>query len=83
MKSAQPFFEAAMHNPQDNQDRSRPLLALGALAAIGGLLFMGFVLFGQGGANAEAKEPPLSHFIPPRQQLAALEIEPVRLGIFG
>jgi hypothetical protein len=82
------FFETAMNDSRDKRAQSRaqhrPLLALGALAVIAtaGLSFMGFAFFGDGGVNAQAKEPPLSHFIPPRQQLSALAIEPVKLGIF-
>ena len=87
MKPAQIFHETAMQDPRNSQAHSRnerqPLLMLGALTiAAAGLLFMGFAFLGQGGTSAQAKEPPLSHFIPPRQQLAALEIEPVKLGIF-
>ena len=89
MKSAHIFHETAMQDAPYKQAHSRtgrrPLLALGALAMIAaaGLLFMGVAFLGQGGTSAQAKEPPLSHFIPPRQQLAALEIEPVKLGTFA
>lgn len=59
----------------------RKLMILGAVAAIAFfavmLLFLGNAVFG----HAQAAQP-LSRFIPPKQQLAALEIEPVKLVIF-
>jgi cobalt-zinc-cadmium efflux system membrane fusion protein len=66
--------------------RRQQVLILGALAAVTafavGLLFLGGAIFGHGEAKAQAAQPQLSRFIPPKQQLAALEIEPVPLYIF-
>jgi len=62
---------------------SRQFFVLGALAVVAtaaGIVFLGFTILAHGEARAQVP-PPLSHFIPPRQQLAALEIEPVKLGI--
>jgi hypothetical protein len=61
----------------------RQVLILGALGLVAALalaiLFMAGALFGPGEAKAAQ---PLSHFLSPRQQLASLEIEPVRLRAF-
>jgi cobalt-zinc-cadmium efflux system membrane fusion protein len=66
--------------------RRQQVLIVGALAAVTafvvGLLFLGGAIFGHGEAKAQAAQPQLSRFIPPKQQLAALEIEPVPLRIF-
>jgi cobalt-zinc-cadmium efflux system membrane fusion protein len=59
-------------------------LIVGALAAVvAGAAFMLF-LGGAGREEAPAQpaQPQLSRFIPPKQQLAALEIQPVGLRIF-
>ena len=85
-------FETVMSEQQENRatpyalPRQQQVLILGALAAVTafavGLLFLGGAIFGHGEAKAQAAQPQLSRFIPPKQQLAALEIEPVPLHIF-
>ena len=85
-------FETVMSEQQENRatpyalPRQQQVLILGALAAVTvfavGLLFLGGTIFGHGEAKAQAAQPQLSRFIPPKQQLAALEIEPVPLHIF-
>jgi multidrug efflux pump subunit AcrA (membrane-fusion protein) len=83
-------FETAMSEQQENRatlyalPRRQQVLILGALAAVvscaAAILFLGGAVFGHG--EAKAAQPQLSRFIPPKQQLAALEIEPVPLRIF-
>jgi cobalt-zinc-cadmium efflux system membrane fusion protein len=85
-------FETVMSEQQENRatpyalPRRQQVLILGALATVTalavGLLFLGGAIFGHGEAKAQAAQPQLSRFIPPKQQLAALEIEPVPLHIF-
>ena len=63
--------------------RRQLLLILGAVAVAVvfgvGILLLGAAILGHGEAKAQ---PPLSRFIPPRQQLAALEIQSVPLVVF-
>ena len=75
-----------MRNERENRAHRQDLLRrksviLGAVAAVAlfaaASVFLGNALFG----HAQAAQP-LSRFIPPRQQLAMLEIQPVRLGVF-
>jgi multidrug efflux pump subunit AcrA (membrane-fusion protein) len=85
-------FETVMSEQQENRatppalPRRQQVLILGALAAVASLaaaiLFLGGAILGHGEARAQAAQPQLSRFIPPKQQLAALEIEPVPLYVF-
>jgi len=85
-------FETVMSEQQENRatpyalPRRQQVLILGGLAAVASgaaaILFLGGAIFGHGEARAQSAQPQLSRFIPPKQQLAALEIEPVPLHIF-
>src|ERR1700678_1846808 len=85
-------FETVMSKQQENRatpyalPRRQQVLILGVLAAVtafaGCHLFLSGASFGHREATAQAAQPQLSRFIPPKQQLPALEIEPVPLHIF-
>jgi multidrug efflux pump subunit AcrA (membrane-fusion protein) len=85
-------FGTVMSEQQENRatpyalPHRQQVLVLGALAAVvscaAAILFLGGAIFGHGEAKAQAVQPQLSRFIPPKQQLAALEIEPVPLRVF-
>ena len=66
--------------------RNRQIMIVGALALVAGLaaamLFLSGTIFPHDEAKAQASEPRLSRFIPPKQQLAALDIQPVPSRIF-
>jgi len=65
--------------------RRQQFLIVGAAATVvaflAGGLFLGGALF-HSEAHAQTAQPQLSRFIPPKQQLAALEIRPVAVHVF-
>jgi RND family efflux transporter MFP subunit len=83
-------FETVMNDQHPAHPHALPrrqqVLILGGLAAVAAaaaaILFLGGAISGHGEANAQAVQPQLSRFIPPKQQLAALEIQAVRLRVF-
>ncbi|HUO01800.1 MAG TPA: efflux RND transporter periplasmic adaptor subunit [Rhizomicrobium sp.] len=87
-----PSFETVMNEQQVNPahpyalPRRQQVLILSALAMVAafaiGILFLGGAILGHSEAKAQAVQPSLSRFIPPKQQLAALEIQSVPLFIF-
>lgn len=61
----------------------RHALILGALALVAALMAAILLMGGVFTAGEAKAAQNLSHFVSPKQQLAALEIEPVRLRIFA
>jgi len=80
-----------MSNHQETSSYALPpgqqiviLVAVAVAAAFGaGILFLGGAIFGHGDAKAQPAQQQLSRFIPPKQQLASLEIQPVPLRVFN
>lgn len=80
-----------MRNERENRAHRQGLLRrksviLGAVAAVAlfaaASVFLGGTIFGHDDARAQPAGAQLSRFVPPKQQLAALEIQPVPLHIF-
>jgi len=71
-------------SPPHALPRQQQFLIVGALAALvaGAALLLVLGGVGREEAAAQPAQPQLSRFIPPKQQLAALEIQPVSLRIF-
>jgi membrane fusion protein, heavy metal efflux system len=67
--------------PHDRQVVILGVLAAAVFVAIG-TLFLGGAIFGHSEAKAQPAQAQLSRFIPPKQQLAALDIQAVPLRIF-
>jgi membrane fusion protein, heavy metal efflux system len=84
-------FESVMSDHRETSDpytlarRQQILLVVAmALAAglAGGLLILSEGALSSGQATAQPAAPRMARFVPPKEQLAALAIEPVRIQIF-